>query len=66
MRLTGRCVSFLNKSKYCRSQILNHAAKRTRTSYTEINRVRTCPGAQIEADDAKKRGRLALNSKLNF
>ena len=38
----------------------------TNSRHTEINHVRTCLSTQIEADDAKKRGRLAPNNSTKL
>ena len=64
---TNRQRTGISKSKY--STIYNiqkhsniQLQSEMNTRHTEINHVRTLPSAQIEADDAKKRGRLALNS----
>ena len=62
-----------NKSKYCKINNIQWYSNikllsETNTCHTEINHVPACPGAQIEAEDAKKvkRGRLALDSLRNI
>ena len=55
-----RIIRELVKALYMHSN--SKLQSETNTRHTEVNHVRTCPKAQIEAYDAKKRGRSALNS----